>query len=140
MLATWSLRVFAATTGTWLILGTIYFARPSQPLLPSPLNVLLFVLLATVSAGALTSWFTAKILAALADLRDVLGLMAQRMDARDNRLNTHLLHIGRRLDDLEGPTMQMERRLVAVGTATVPPTPADVIELGQRLVRKLKDG
>lgn len=114
MLATWSLRVLIIAAGTWLVLGTAYVARPSHPLLPSPLNVLLFVVLASLTTGALGCLLTARIL-------DHLTGHSVKLEARDGRLYFELARVRGELAQLREvieQTMDLSRPALAlVGSA-----------------------
>lgn len=148
MLAAWSLRVFIITAGAWLILGTVYFARPSHPLLPAPLNVLLFVALASLATGALAAWFACRILEHLTGQNAKLEAVADAMEARDGRLYFELARVRgevTQLRDLIEQTMDLGRRpALAVVGAAVAPAPGgiapDVVDLTRKIHQKMLEG
>lgn len=129
MLATWSLRVLIITAGTWLILGTVYFARPAQPLLPSPLNVMLFIILASIAGSSLAVWLSAWTRSSITRHLDELAAsttarldqFAAEADAREGRvyyaiaaMTREAARLRQMIEDL--PTADLSRPVaVAVG-------------------------
>lgn len=147
MFVIWSQRVLIISTGAWLLLGTVYFARPSHPLLPSPLNVFLFIALASVSTGSLATWFASKILGHLNGQSAVLDRMAEALEVRDGRLYFELARTRgevARLRELVEQTTDLTRPLALVGSASAydegfadglarqPMREAKVIQMGPR--------
>ena len=118
----WAKRAAAASLALWIVVLTIYLVLGfvEHEVLPSPYNVMIMLVLSTITSGCLAAWLAGCILAEVARIKGALIADADLRSARDERITAHLMHIGRRLDDLESTRDLQRAPLVAVGSASVP--------------------
>lgn len=119
----WAKRAIIGSLAVWVVLVTTYFVlgMVGHEVLPVPYNAMIMLILAAITSIASAAWFAGRLEVRLGRIEGALIAAADRRDFEDRRLNAHLLRIGKRLDDLEAPTVQLYRApLVAVGMATVP--------------------
>jgi hypothetical protein len=135
----WSKRALIASIVVWaglvLVYTTLGFAQIE--VLRAPYNVMLMLLVATVTGGAGACLLTGIILAHLAAAKEESG-------ARDGRLYFEMARIRgevSQLRDLIESTMDLRRQpaLALVGTAAVEPLSVDpeVVDLSRRIHRRM---
>lgn len=126
MLATWSNRVMAGCGLILVIISSVEASLTDHMLLPSPLNVLAFLVLVTAFALAASGRLTAVLLARHDHQEARDAALRAWLDEQLVDIRLGVTSIEGRLDRMDAPTVVLPRlHLVAVGRATAPAVAED---------------